>query len=50
MPFNLMWEMISVSFPQYTKMGLGLALLTIVYLIPNGITGLFKKYLKRGTA
>lgn len=49
-PFTLLWEVISVSFPQYTTMVLGLAFLMIVYLIPNGITGLIEKFTKRGGA
>lgn len=39
-PFTLLWEVISVSFPNATTMVLGLTFLLIVYGIPNGITGL----------
>jgi len=39
-PFTLLWEVISVSFPNATTMVLGLTFLLIVYAIPNGITGL----------
>lgn len=46
-PFILLWEVISVNFPSYTTMVLGLAFLAIVYLIPNGITGLFESLIKR---
>ena len=49
-PFTLLWEAISVSFPSYTTMVLGLAFLLIVYLIPNGITGLAEALLRRRPA
>lgn len=48
-PFTLLWEVISVSFPKSTTMVLGLAFLLIVYLIPNGIVGLAEKLKRRGS-
>jgi len=42
-PFTLLWEMISASFPNQTTLLLGAAFLLIVYFIPNGIAGLFEK-------
>ncbi len=38
-PFTLLWEAISVQFPNQTILLLGLAFLLIVYVIPNGIVG-----------
>jgi branched-chain amino acid transport system permease protein len=45
-PFTLLWELISVSFPTQTVLLLGVAFLLIVYFIPNGVVGLLEK-LKR---
>jgi len=42
-PFTLLWEVISVSFPNQTTLLLGLCFLLIVYLLPNGFVGLFQK-------
>jgi branched-chain amino acid transport system permease protein len=39
-PFVLLWELISVEFPNETTLLLGACFLLIVYVIPNGITGL----------
>jgi len=46
-PFTLLWELVSASFPSATTMVLGLAFLLIVYLIPDGVTGLIEKLGKR---
>lgn len=46
-PFTLLWELISASFPTQTVLLLGLAFLLIVYYIPDGVVGLIEK-LKRG--
>lgn len=46
-PFTLLWEVVSASFPNATTMVLGLAFLLIVYLIPDGVTGLIGKLSKR---
>ncbi|WP_323795284.1 branched-chain amino acid ABC transporter permease [Nisaea sp.] len=46
-PFTLLWEVVSASFPSATTMVLGLAFLLIVYLIPDGVTGLIEKLGKR---
>lgn len=43
-PFTLIWEAITISFPNYTTLGLGIAFLLIVYFIPNGFVGLLEKY------
>lgn len=40
-PFTLIWETITISFPNSTTMVLGMAFLLIVYFIPNGFVGLF---------
>ena len=41
-PFTLMWEAISIEFPDQTTLLLGVCFLLIVYVIPNGITGLIE--------
>lgn len=41
-PFTLIWEVISITFPNYTTLFLGLSFLLIVYFIPNGFVGLFE--------
>lgn len=46
-PFTLLWEVISASFPTQTVLLLGVAFLLIVYFIPDGVVGLIEK-LKRG--
>lgn len=40
-PFTLLWEAISRSFPNQTTLVLGLAFLLIVYLLPRGFVGLW---------
>ncbi|MEO9899344.1 branched-chain amino acid ABC transporter permease [Nisaea sp.] len=49
-PFTLLWEVVSASFPSATTMVLGLAFLLIVYLIPDGVTGLIEKLGKRSVS
>jgi branched-chain amino acid transport system permease protein len=39
-PFVLLWELIAINFPSQTTLLLGVCFLLIVYVIPNGITGL----------
>lgn len=41
-PFTLIWEAITISFPSSTTLFLGLTFLLIVYLIPNGFVGAFE--------
>ncbi|MGO9699117.1 MAG: branched-chain amino acid ABC transporter permease [Xanthobacteraceae bacterium] len=41
-PFTLMWEAISIEFPDQTTLLLGVCFLLIVYVIPNGVTGLIE--------
>ncbi|MCB1340679.1 MAG: branched-chain amino acid ABC transporter permease [Pseudooceanicola sp.] len=41
-PFTFLWEAISGTFPNQTTLLLGLAFLAIVYLLPNGFTGLLE--------
>jgi branched-chain amino acid transport system permease protein len=41
-PFTLLWELISIEFPNQTTLLLGICFLLIVYVIPNGITGLIE--------
>lgn len=46
-PFTLLFEAISISFPNYTTMLLGLSFLLIVYAIPRGLVGLVEDGLAR---
>ncbi len=46
-PFVLLWELISIAFPSQTTLLLGICFLLIVYVIPNGITGLIEDVWKR---
>jgi branched-chain amino acid transport system permease protein len=41
-PFTLLWELISIEFPDQTTLILGVSFLLIVYVIPNGVTGLLE--------
>jgi branched-chain amino acid transport system permease protein len=41
-PFVLVWEAIAIEFPNQTTLLLGVCFLLIVYVIPNGITGLIE--------
>jgi branched-chain amino acid transport system permease protein len=41
-PFVLLWELISIEFPNQTTLLLGVCFLLIVYVIPDGITGLLE--------
>jgi branched-chain amino acid transport system permease protein len=41
-PFTLLWEAISIEFPNQTTLLLGVSFLLIVYVIPNGVTGLIE--------
>lgn len=47
-PFTLIWEAISIWFPNFTTLFLGLTFLTIVYFLPNGVVGLLEKIRARG--
>jgi hypothetical protein len=38
----LVWEAIAIEFPNQTTLLLGVCFLLIVYVIPNGITGLIE--------
>ncbi|WP_238367370.1 branched-chain amino acid ABC transporter permease [Mesobacterium pallidum] len=42
-PFTLLWEAISSSFPNQTTLLLGLSFLAIVYLLPGGFVGLWDR-------
>lgn len=42
-PFTLLWEAISSSFPNQTTLLLGVCFLIIVYLLPKGFVGLLMK-------
>ena len=46
-PFVLLWELISIEFPNQTTLLLGVSFLLIVYVIPNGFTGVIEDALKR---
>jgi branched-chain amino acid transport system permease protein len=49
-PFTLLWELISASFPTQTVLLLGVAFLLIVYFIPHGVVGLVEKLWTRRRA
>ena len=38
-PFTILWEWITVQFPNQSTLFLGLAFLLIVYALPNGVVG-----------
>ncbi len=42
-PFTIMMDFVTSSFPNHTMIVIGLAFLAIVYLIPNGVTGLIEQ-------
>jgi len=46
-PFTLLWEAISASFPNQTTLLLGLSFLAIVYLLPRGFVGLIETIRRR---
>ncbi|MFD1695053.1 branched-chain amino acid ABC transporter permease [Roseibium aestuarii] len=47
-PFILIWETITASFPNATTLYLGLCFLAIVYFLPNGVVGLVQKIIAKG--
>jgi branched-chain amino acid transport system permease protein len=51
-PFVLLWEAIAIEFPDQTTLLLGVCFLLIVYVIPNGVTGLIEEawYGRAGSA
>lgn len=42
-PFTIAMDFISSRFPNHTSIVVGLAFLAVVYLIPNGVTGLIEQ-------
>ena len=42
-PFTLIWEYINSNYSNYSTLLLGVAFLLVVYLLPNGFTGLIEK-------
>ena len=49
-PFTLLWEAISVQFPNQTTLLLGVAFLLIVYAIPHGMVGRIEAALRQLSA
>ena len=49
-PFTLIWEGISIFFPNYTTLFLGFSFLAIVYFIPSGFAGVIESLMKRKPA
>lgn len=47
-PFTLLWDAISGSFPNQASLLLGAAFLAIVYLMPKGVLGLAQRLSRRG--
>ena len=43
-PFTLLWDLMTVHFPNQTALMLGLSFLLIVHAIPNGVIGLGEKW------
>lgn len=46
-PFTIVWEAITIWFPNSTTLVLGIAFLLIVYAIPHGFVGLLEKWAKK---
>ena len=46
-PFTLIWEGITISFPNYTTLFLGFSFLLIVYFLPHGVVGLVQSFVRR---
>lgn len=46
-PFTLIWEGITISFPNYTTLFLGFSFLLIVYFLPHGVVGLVQSLVRR---
>jgi branched-chain amino acid transport system permease protein len=38
-PFTIIWEWVSIQFPNQSTLFLGLAFLLIVYVLPHGVVG-----------
>lgn len=49
-PFTILWEAISASFPNQTTLLLGFSFLVIVYFLPRGFVGLIETIRKRAQA
>jgi branched-chain amino acid transport system permease protein len=49
-PFTIAMDFISSRFPNHTSIVVGLAFLAVVYLIPNGVTGLIEQARERWKA
>jgi branched-chain amino acid transport system permease protein len=49
-PFVLVLELITLTFPNQTTLLLGVCFLLVVYVIPNGVTGLIEDFWKRRAA
>jgi|TARA_B110000438_G_scaffold271106_1_gene288743 branched-chain amino acid transport system permease protein len=43
-PFMLVWDFLTATFPNQTTLMLGICFLLIVYAIPNGFAGLIEKH------
>lgn len=46
-PFTIVMDQITARFPNHTMIVVGLAFLAVVYLIPNGVTGLIEQARER---
>ena len=49
-PFTIIWEFVSVQFPNQSILFLGLAFLLIVYVLPQGVVGRLEQLLARQRA
>ena len=46
-PLVLLFEVLSVNFPNYFSILLGVAFMAIIYFVPNGISGLLQRFMPR---
>src|SRR5260370_16345023 len=46
-PLVLLFEVLSVNFPNYFSILLGVAFMAIIYFVPNGISGLLHRFMPR---
>jgi branched-chain amino acid transport system permease protein len=49
-PFTLVFDSLSARFPNHSNILIGVAFLSTVYLIPNGLTGVLRKVGRRNVA
>ena len=45
-PFTILFDQVSARFPNYSSLVVGIAFMTIVYLLPRGVLGLLDDWQK----